>query len=71
MHMSVQNIEVDKMPIPVAAGSEAWDGGRSLAGIAVSSLARYVDVGLLCCVSSSGRGFCDELISLLEVSYGV
>jgi hypothetical protein len=42
MYMSVQNTEVNEMSIPVAARSKAW-----VAGIAVSSLAGFVDVGLL------------------------
>jgi hypothetical protein len=49
---SVQNIEAYEMPIPVAARSKAWVW---VAGIAGSSLAGYVDVGLLCCVLLSGR----------------
>jgi hypothetical protein len=45
--MSVQNIAVDETPIPVAARSKAWVCGSWVAGIAGSSLAGYVDVGLL------------------------
>ena len=55
-------------PIPVAARSNAWVCGRSLAGTAGSNPAEGMDVSCECCVLS-GRGLCDGLMTTPEESY--
>ena len=57
------------MPISVAARSEAWVYGRSLAGIVGSKPAgAWMSVCVEGCVLS-GRGLCDGLITRPEKSY--
>ena len=58
------------MPVPMAAPSEAWVCGGSLAEIAGSNPAGGMDVSLVSGLLS-GRGLCDELISRPEESYRV
>jgi hypothetical protein len=54
--------------LPVAARFKACVCGHSLAGAAVSSPARNMDVCLRLCVLS-GRGLCDGPISCAEEAY--
>jgi hypothetical protein len=59
-----------KQPIPVAARSEAWICGRSLAGIVVSIPPwAWMFVSCECCVLSD-RGLCDWPILRPEEFYG-
>ena len=59
------------LPIPVAARSETWVCGRSLAGVAGSNAAlSWISVSFECCVLS-GRGLCVGLITRPEESYRV
>ena len=51
------------VPIPVAARSKSLVCGRTLAEIVASSPVGCMDVCRECCVLS-GRGLCDELITL-------
>jgi hypothetical protein len=56
-------------PIPVAAQSKAWVYGRSPAGIVGSNpTGAWMFVCSECCVLS-GRGLCDELITLPDETY--
>jgi len=55
-------------PIPVAARFKAWVCGRSPAEIVGSNPKGGMDVCCECCVLS-GRGLCDELITLPGESY--
>ena len=59
----------DLLPIPVAARSEAWVCGRSLAGIVGSNPAGGMDVSRECCVLSGS--LCVGLITRQEDSYRV
>ena len=52
----------------MAARSNMWVCGRSLAGIAGSNPTGGIDVCCECCVLS-GRGLCDGLITRPEESY--
>ena len=57
------------MLLSVDARSEAWDCGRSLAGIVGSNVAGGNGcLSCECCVVS-GRGLCDETITQSEESY--
>jgi len=55
------------LPVPVAARSKAYVGGRSLTGIAGSKPIGGMFVCCECCVLS-GRGLCVGLISCPEES---
>ena len=56
------------LPVPVAARSKAWVCGRSPAEIVGSNRTGCTDVCCECRVLS-GRGLCDELMTLPDESY--
>ena len=68
LHYSKYQHLPSKLPVPVAAPSKTWVCGRSPAEIVDSNPTVGMDVRLLCRVLS-GRGLCDELITLPEESY--
>ena len=59
---------ISETAIRGAARSAAWVCGRSIPGIAGSNPVGVMDVCCECCVLS-GRGLCDELITIPEVYY--
>ena len=61
-------INIDLMPVPVAARSKGQVYGRSPAGIVGSNPIGDMYVCCECCVLSR-RGLCDELITRPEESY--
>jgi hypothetical protein len=58
-------------PIPVAARSNAWVWGRSLAGNVDSNPERGRMFASCECYVLSGRGLCDGLITVSDESYRV
>jgi hypothetical protein len=56
--------------IPVAVRCNAWVCSRSIPGLAGSNPVQDMDFRLLRLLCRVGRSLCDELIALLEESYG-